>query len=79
MVVRTLIGKDKCLLGANEETRSRKVGFGGDAKNAIEKSWDEDGDDGVTMIAGSGDFSVTRGRERSGEYPGYRSTEGKDD
>lgn len=31
----------------------------------MEKSRVEEGEDGVTMIAGRGDFSVTRGRDRS--------------
>jgi hypothetical protein len=45
--------------------RSRKVGFGGGARKAIEKSWVWMGDEGVTMMAGNGDFSVMEGRERS--------------
>jgi hypothetical protein len=53
------------LSDAYEEILSRTEGFGGGAKNAMEKSRDEDGDDGVTMIAGNGDFSVASGRERS--------------
>jgi len=31
----------------------------------MEKSREEQGEDGVTMIAGRCDFSVTRGKERS--------------
>ena len=31
----------------------------------MEKSRVEDGEEGVTIIAGRGDFSVARGRERS--------------
>lgn len=37
----------------------------GGARKAIEKSWLEDGDDGVTIIAGKGDFSEANGRDRS--------------
>lgn len=37
--------------------RSKRVGFGGGARNAMEKSAEHDGDDGVTIIAGRGDFS----------------------
>jgi len=48
------------------ESHSFKVGLGGGARNAIEKSREDDGEDGVTIMAGSFDFSVTRGRERSG-------------
>jgi hypothetical protein len=47
------------------EIRSAREGLGAGAKKAIEKSWDEDGEEGVTMIAGKGDFSVASGRERS--------------
>jgi len=55
--------------------RSRRVGvpkrrwriedLGGSARNAIEKSRVEEGEDGVTMMAGRCDFSVTRGKDRS--------------
>jgi len=55
--------------------RSRRVGvpkrrwqidgLGGSARNAIEKSRVEEGEDGVTMMAGKGDFSVTRGKDKS--------------
>ena len=48
-----------------DESRSRMVGLGGGARNAMEKWRSSEGDDGVTMIAGRGDFSVTSGRERS--------------
>lgn len=54
--------------GSNDtkvENRSAREGFGWGAKKAIEKSWAEDGDDGVTMMAGKFDFSVARGKERS--------------
>jgi hypothetical protein len=47
------------------KNRSKREGLGGGAKKAIEKSWDEDGEEGVTMMAGKGDFSVARGSERS--------------
>jgi hypothetical protein len=42
-------------------------GFSVGARKAIEKSCDEDGEDGVTMIAGRCDFSVMLGRDRSRE------------
>jgi len=40
--------------------RSRNVGLG---ENAMKK-WESVGDEGVTMIAGSGDFSFARGKDR---------------
>jgi len=49
----------------NENRRSRAVGFSGGAKKAIEKSAEQDGDEGVTMIAGSGDLSPTSVSEMS--------------
>lgn len=44
---------------ASEKSRSFAVtvGFSGGARNATEKSAEQDGDDGVTTMAGSGDFS----------------------
>ena len=51
--------------GRREATRSRIDGFGSGARNAIEKSVEPLGELGVTMIAGSGDFSSTRGKVRS--------------
>lgn len=47
------------------ETRSRRDGFGGGAKNAMQKSVSPDGEEGVTIMAGNRDFSSTRGRDRS--------------
>lgn len=47
------------------EMRSRKEGGVGGARKAMAKSCEEEGEQGVTMIAGSGDFSVASGRERS--------------
>lgn len=44
-----------------------KDGFSGGARNAMEKSREDDGDEGVTMIAGRVDFSVTMGNDRSNE------------
>jgi len=43
---------------ASEKNRSFvvTVGFSGAARKATEKSAEQDGDDGVTTIAGSGDF-----------------------
>ena len=43
---------------ANEKSRSRKVGFSGGARKAMEKSAEHEGDDGVTTIAGSADFTL---------------------
>lgn len=51
-----------------DEKRSRRLGFVGGARKAIEKSCVWMGDEGVTMIAGKGDFSVMEGRERSYEW-----------
>jgi len=51
--------------GRYEVTRSRNEGFGSGARNAIEKSVEPLGELGVTMIAGSGDFSLTKGKVRS--------------
>lgn len=45
--------------------RSISESFGGAARNAIEKSRDDDGEEGVTIMAGSGDFSVASERDRS--------------
>ena len=41
----------------SDERRSRVEGFSGGARKAMEKSAEQDGDEGVTTIAGSGDFS----------------------
>lgn len=65
-MVRALNGREGALSDGREGNRSRMEGFGGGAKKAIEKSRAEDGDEGVTMIAGNDDFSVARGKERSG-------------
>jgi len=51
--------------GRYEVTRSRIDGFGSGARNAIEKSVEPLGELGVTMMAGSADFSSTRGKLRS--------------
>jgi len=51
--------------GRCEATRSRIDGFGFGARNAMEKSTELLGELGVTMIAGSADFSSTRGKVRS--------------
>jgi len=51
--------------GRYEATRSRNEGFGSGARNAMEKSVKLLGELGVTMIAGSGDFSSTNGKVRS--------------
>jgi hypothetical protein len=39
--------------------------LGGSARNAIEKSRDDEGEEGVTIMAGSSDFSVASERDRS--------------
>lgn len=51
--------------GKYEAIRSRHDGFGFGARNAMEKSAELLGVLGVTMIAGSGDFSSTKGKVRS--------------
>jgi hypothetical protein len=50
---------------ASENGRSFAVGFSGGARKATEKSAEQDGDDGVTTIAGRGDFSPISEREAS--------------
>jgi len=45
--------------------RVKTESLGGGARNAIAKSLSPKGEDGVTMIAGKGDFSSTRGLDRS--------------
>ena len=52
-------------VGMNLDTRSRNVGSGFGAMNAMEKSFSPTGEDGVTMIAGRGAFSSTRGSVKS--------------
>jgi len=47
--------------------RSRSDGFFSGARNAMEKSVEHLGELGVTMMAGSGDFSSTKGIARSTE------------
>jgi len=51
--------------GMYETTRSRNDTFGSGARNAMEKSIELLGELGVTMIAGSRDFSSTKGKVRS--------------
>lgn len=51
--------------GKHEATRSRSDGFFSGAKNAMEKSVEHVGELGVTIMAGSGDFSSTKGKVRS--------------
>jgi len=46
-----------CSGATTERTRSMRVGFAGGAINATEKSAEHDGEEGVTIIAGNGDFS----------------------
>lgn len=41
----------------SEKGRWVAVGFSGGARKATEKSAEQDGDEGVTTMAGSGDFS----------------------
>jgi hypothetical protein len=60
--MRRLGAPEKCLYDAR---RWRIVCFGGAARKAMEKSREEEGEHGVTMMAGSGDFSVARGKDRS--------------
>jgi len=59
MTLRTLTWKGV----ATEDNRSRKVGFVGEGRNAIEKSVDDMGEEGVMITAGRRDFSVTIGRD----------------
>lgn len=42
---------------ASEKSRWVAVGFSGGATKATEKSAEQDGDEGVTTMAGSGDFA----------------------
>ena len=53
------------ILGSAADMRSRRVGFGNGARNAMAKSRSPEGDDGVTIIAGSSAFSSTSGRDKS--------------
>lgn len=53
--------------GRYEAIRSRNEGSGFGARNAMEKSPELLGELGVTMIAGSGAFSSTKGKVRSAE------------
>jgi hypothetical protein len=43
---------------AIEKNRVCRLGFSGGARKAMEKSAEQDGDEGVTMMAGNGDFSL---------------------
>lgn len=52
-------------LDVKVERRSLIVGLGGGARKAMEKRCSSEGEEGVTMMAGRGDFSDTSGRERS--------------
>lgn len=63
MVVRALNWKGDWKGATKVKIRSLMVGLG---ENAM-KNWESVGDDGVTMIAGRGDFSLARGKEGS-EY-----------
>jgi hypothetical protein len=59
--------------GRYEVIRSRNDGLGSGARNAMEKSVEHLGELGVTMIAGSADFSSTKGKLRStGRWGEYR-------
>lgn len=49
----------------DEAKRLRKGCFGGGARKAMEKSCVWLGEEGVTMMAGRGDFSVSVGSDRS--------------
>jgi len=60
MVVRALSWNRGWKGATKVKMRSRSVGLG---ENAM-KNWESVGDDGVTMIAGRGDFSLARGKER---------------
>ena len=55
--------------GAYDPRHSHKDGFFALGRNAMAKSFEEQGDEGVMITAGGGDFSVTLGSvsmERSG-------------
>ncbi len=45
--------------------RLLKLGLGEEGRKAKEKSRDEDGEQGVTMIGGRGDLPATSSKERS--------------
>jgi len=59
------IGEEGRIEGKKDDMRWRTVGLGCGAKKAMEKSVGLLGELGVTMIAGSGLFSSTKGRVRS--------------
>jgi len=70
MTSRNIVERKRKLEEANtldeeRERRCRMDGFGGEARKAMEKSCVEDGEEGVTMMAGRGDFSVARDKDRS--------------
>jgi len=52
-----------------DSMRSRRDGLGGGARKAMKKGESVaaaiDGDEGVTIMAGRGDFSAARGRDKS--------------
>lgn len=57
-------------VGSESTIRCHSVGFGGGIKNAMAKSPSCEGDEGVTMMAGKGDFSSTKGLEMSNREAG---------
>ena len=65
MVVRALNRKGP----VKDWSRSRKDGLGGGARKAMKKGESVaatiEGDEGVTIMAGRGDFSVARGKDKS--------------
>lgn len=58
-------GREGRRLESMDDSRSETVGLAGGAINAMEKSVSPDGEDGVTIMAGSAAFSSTRGKVRS--------------
>jgi hypothetical protein len=65
-VIGSSIGED-CLDVNKFRRRCRSVGLGTGARNAMEKSVMLLGEEGVTMMAGNGLFSSTKGRVRSSQ------------
>jgi hypothetical protein len=59
-----MVDRPSCNGAAYDDMRCRMERFSIGTK-AMQNSWVEQGDEGVTIIAGTGDFSGTRGAERS--------------
>lgn len=68
-------GEKMDIRGRYETTRSRRDGFDSGARNAMEKSVELLGELGVTMIAGSEDFSSAKGKVKSMGWRGNTASD----